>query len=47
MDKRGLCNTCVNDRDCAFPRKLPVIQCEEFSNEGRKSRHSKKIKAKK
>lgn len=32
MVKKGLCETCVNDKDCAFPRKFPVLQCEEFDD---------------
>lgn len=31
MQKKGLCITCANDKTCIFPRKLPVWQCEEFS----------------
>jgi len=31
MDKKGLCDTCVRDKDCSFLRKFPVFQCEEFS----------------
>jgi len=31
MQKKGLCITCVHDKTCTFPRKLPVWQCEEFS----------------
>ena len=30
MLKKGLCITCVHDSDCSFPRKFPVLQCEEF-----------------
>ena len=30
MENRGLCVTCVHDKTCSFPRKFPVIQCEEF-----------------
>ncbi len=33
MVKKGLCITCVNDKTCTFPRKFPVWQCEEFSDE--------------
>ncbi len=32
MEKKGLCITCVHDKDCTFPRKFLVLQCEEFSN---------------
>ena len=31
MQKKGLCITSANDKTCTFPRKLPVWQCEEFS----------------
>jgi len=30
MEKKGLCSTCTHDKDCTFPRKFPVWQCEEF-----------------
>jgi len=30
--KKGLCSTCEHDKDCAFPRKFPVWECEEFSD---------------
>ncbi|MDD5436833.1 MAG: hypothetical protein PHX20_04740 [Candidatus Omnitrophica bacterium] len=43
MDKKGLCCTCTNDKSCSFPRKFPVVQCEEFScYEIRASRGTKK-----
>lgn len=32
MVKKGLCVTCVNDKDCSFSRRFPVLQCEEFSD---------------
>ncbi len=32
MGKKGLCVTCANDKGCAFPRRFPVLQCEEFSD---------------
>jgi len=32
MEEKGLCITCVNDKDCTFSRKFPVLQCEEFSD---------------
>lgn len=32
MEKKGLCNTCVSDKDCSFSRKFPVLQCEEFND---------------
>ncbi len=34
---RGLCLTCRNASDCAFPRETarPVWQCEEFAGDGK------------
>lgn len=32
MEKKGLCSTCIHDKDCTFPRQFPVWQCEEFSD---------------
>lgn len=31
MNNKGLCITCVNDKECNFSRKFPVLHCEEFS----------------
>ncbi len=31
MEKRGLCSACVFDKECAFARKYPIWECEEFS----------------
>ncbi len=31
MENKGLCITCVNDKECNFSRKFPVLYCEEFS----------------
>ena len=31
MARKGLCSTCVNEKGCTFPRKFPVLQCEEFT----------------
>jgi len=42
MKKKGLCSTCVNDKDCDFPRKFSVAQCEEF--DGYEKTSQKKIK---
>jgi hypothetical protein len=50
MKKKGLCSTCLHDRDCDFPRKFPVWQCEEFNGYGKDSqkiKDSKKTKEKK
>lgn len=32
MEKKGLCDTCVNDKGCTFPKKFPVLECEEFDD---------------
>jgi hypothetical protein len=47
MVKKGLCITCVHDSDCSFPRKFPVLQCEEFYCGEPKSRQFKEAKQKK
>jgi len=31
MEKKGLCNTCVQVATCIFLKDPPVWQCEEFS----------------
>mgnify|MGYP001118301026 CR=1 FL=1 len=47
MEKKGLCSTCVNDEGCTFPRKFPVLQCEEFEVFKPKPEKVKKAKQKK
>jgi len=47
MEKKGLCSTCVNDADCNFPRKFPVLQCEEFEGFSPKRAKARKAKRKK
>lgn len=42
MKGRGLCSTCVHDKDCTFPRRFPVLLCEEFSSETMSSVHREK-----
>ena len=32
MGNKGLCETCVHDKECTFSRRFPVIECEEFSD---------------
>ena len=44
MEEKGLCSTCIHDKDCAFSRQFPVWQCEEFSDYEPKPIKSKKIK---
>ncbi len=31
MGKKGLCDTCENDRGCVFQNSFPILQCEEFT----------------
>ncbi len=44
MSEKGLCSSCVNDKGCTFPRKFPVLQCEEFT--GFEPKPTKRRKAK-
>ena len=30
MEKKGLCSTCLHEKYCTFPRRFPVLQCDEF-----------------
>jgi hypothetical protein len=32
MLNKGLCSTCISGVSCTFPRKFPVVQCEEFDD---------------
>jgi len=41
MKNKGLCSTCSNDKDCDFPRKFPVSQCEEFNGYGKTQKEQK------
>ncbi len=43
--KKGLCTGCINDKGCTFPRRFPVLQCEEFA--GYEPRTQKAVKCKK
>lgn len=36
MSGKGLCITCIKDKDCAFTKKYPVVYCEEFNDEQKK-----------
>jgi len=47
MENKGLCNTCINDKDCSFPRKFPVYLCEEFDIGSLKLEKTKIIEEKK
>lgn len=45
MENKGLCITCVNDKECTFLRIFPVLECEEFNdNEVTKSKIKKSKK---
>jgi hypothetical protein len=45
MDKKGLCVTCSHDKDCDFPRKFPVLQCEELNGDNHASTKKTEIKS--
>lgn len=30
MPEKGLCLNCKNDSTCTFPRRFPVVECEEY-----------------
>jgi len=32
MKGKGLCITCVHDKNCVFTKSPPVLQCEEFTD---------------
>ena len=44
MVSKGLCITCVQDKECTFPRKFPVLQCEEFTTEELKLAKTRRAK---
>ena len=46
MEKKGLCGSCVNDKDCTFLRMFPVLQCEEFIGDEQEAAKSEKTKRK-
>ena len=47
MEKKGLCSSCVNDKECTFPRSFPVFQCEEFVGYEPKLTKAEKVKREK
>jgi len=47
MEKKGLCSTCVHDKECTFSRKFPVWQCEELSGYEPKPTKAREKKRKK
>ena len=49
MEKKGLCDTCDNDKSCIFQSSFPILQCEEFTSlnhEVAKTSHSSQKKSK-
>jgi len=42
MSGKGLCVTCVKDKDCTFTKRYPVVYCEEFNFEQKKHFSAKK-----
>jgi len=32
MEKKGLCRSCNAEKNCLFPRRFPVLFCEEFND---------------
>jgi hypothetical protein len=47
MKNRELCSTCINDRGCTFPRRFPILQCEEFDGYEPKPTRVRKVKQEK
>lgn len=47
MEKKGLCDTCENDKGCIFQSRFPILQCEEFTNPNNNLRKAKQPKQKK
>jgi len=47
MEKKGLCDTCENDKGCTFRTRFPILQCEEFTNSNSKVIKMKQPKQKK
>lgn len=41
MENKGLCSTCNADKTCVFPRRFPVLQCEEFNDHVNRKRSAK------
>ena len=40
--RKGLCQGCVDDKDCALPRKYPIWFCEEFKSQKPQDKEKKK-----
>lgn len=36
VNRKGLCDTCIYDKSCSFPRKFPVHACDEFTQDKKK-----------
>ncbi len=47
MEKKGLCSSCVNDKECTFSRRFPVFQCEELVGYELKLTKARKVKREK
>ena len=47
MEKKGLCDTCDNDKSCISQKRFPILQCEEFVNSNHKATEAKQPKQKK
>jgi len=47
VEKKGLCDTCENDKSCIFQKRFPILQCEEFANPNHKVIEAKQPKQKK
>jgi len=42
MEKKGLCMTCIKFKECIFPKKFPVWECDEFRDGKSRARCSHK-----
>lgn len=47
MEKEGICSCCVNDKECTYSRKFPVLQCKEFTGHPPRQTKVKKLKQEK
>jgi len=47
MERKGLCNTCIQVESCIFIKDPPVWQCEEFSTGNKVPTNFKKARTKK
>jgi hypothetical protein len=42
MEKKGLCDACLNGKGCVLPTGFPVLQCEEYTDRPPKAKSKKK-----